>query len=216
MRRAGCCDAVTALLTLDAAGDGCSAGVVRDGVLLAERRHAGGRGSSAILPYLADAVLREAGVKAGELSGVAVTVGPGSFTGVRAALALAHGVALGAGLPIWGVRVGAALRAVAGSARPIWVAVDSKRGRVFLDRGGSVAAVALDALPRPDGPVALAGDAAVAVASRLAAAGCDIELLPQRRPEPVGIATGERQQALPLYVDPPEARPGPVRRPAPA
>ncbi len=214
---------MTVLLTLDAAGDGCSAGVVRDGALLAEHRHSGGRGSSAALPRLAEAVLREAGVAAGELSGIAVTVGPGSFTGVRAALALAHGVALGAGLPVWGVSVGAALRAAAAVARPtatrprpIWVAIDSKRGRVFLDRGGVVAAVALDALPRPEGPVSVAGDAAVAVASRLAAAGCDIELLPQRRPDAAGIAAGERQRALPLYVDPPEARPGPVLRPAPA
>jgi hypothetical protein len=86
---------------------------------------------------------------------------------------------------------------------------------VFLDRDGVVETVALDALPRPERPVAVAGDAAVAVASRLAAAGCAVQLLPQRAPGALGIAAGMRRPALPLYVDPPEARPGPVRRPFP-
>ena len=40
---------------------------------------------------------------------IAVTVGPGSFTGIRAGLALAHGIALAAGVPIVGVTVGEAL-----------------------------------------------------------------------------------------------------------
>ena len=95
------------------------------------------------------------------------------------------------------------------------VAIDSKRGRVFLDRAGVVATVALDALPDPDAPVAVAGDAAIAVASRLAAKGFNVKLLAARLPEAAGIAAAERLDALPLYVDPPAARPGPAGRPAP-
>ena len=207
---------VVTILTLDAALDGCSAGVVRDGVVVAERRAAGGRGSSAALPALASDVLRLAGVLASGLAGIAVTVGPGSFTGVRAALALAHGIALGGGVPVWGVTVGAALRADTPDARPIWVAIDSKRGRVFLDRAGLVATVALDSLPEPAGRIAIAGDAAIAAASRLAAKGFDVKLLAARLPTAAGIAKAGQVAALPLYVDPPEARPGPTGRPAPA
>ena len=203
-------------LTLDAALDGCSAGLVQDGMVAAERRAPGGRGSAAALPALADEVLRLAGIPAASLAGIAVTIGPGSFTGVRAALALAHGIGLGAGVPVWGVTVGAALRAATPDTRPIWVAIDSKRGRIFLDRAGTVATVPLDALPNPDGPVAIAGDAANAVASRLAAKGFDVKLLPARLPAAAGIAAAERVAPLPLYVDPPEARPGPAGRPAPA
>ena len=89
-------------MTLDGAGAGCGAGVVRDGVVLAERRDEGGRGSSAALPGLVEAVLRRGGVAVADLAGIAVTVGPGSFTGVRAALALAQGLGLGGGVPVWG------------------------------------------------------------------------------------------------------------------
>jgi tRNA threonylcarbamoyl adenosine modification protein YeaZ len=205
-----------AVLTLDAALDGCGAGVVRDGVVVSVRTQAGGRGSSAALAGMARDVLAEAGIPARELSGIAVTVGPGSFTGVRAALALAHGIGLGAGVPVWGVTVGAALRAEAVVSRPVWAVVDSRRGRVFLDDGADVSTVALDALPAPDGAVAVAGDAAVVVASRLAARGFDVEVLTLGGPGPLGIAAGARCEALPLYVDPVEARPGPPGRPAPA
>ena len=48
-------------------------------------------------------------MSAADLDLVAVTVGPGSFTGIRAALALAHGLALAAGVPVIGVTVGEAL-----------------------------------------------------------------------------------------------------------
>ncbi len=201
------------VLALDAALSGCSAGVVGMSGVLAERRATGARGQVAALPAMAQAVLAEAGVAPATLGAVAVTVGPGSFTGIRAALSLAHGIALAAGVPVVGVTVGEALRSP-GDGRAQWVAIDTRRGRVFLDRAGAVASFALDALPDPGGPVSLAGDAAVAVASRLAARGFDVLLLPGRAPTPAGVAaaarrlaTADARPAQPLYVDPPEARP---------
>lgn len=205
------------LLTLDAALDGCGAGVVRDGVVLAERRQAGMRGSAAALPALAEAVLRDAAVAACQLDAVVATIGPGSFTGVRAALALAHGIGAAAGVPVWGVSVGMALRAGVSVGRSVWVAVDSRRGRVFLDDGQTVIGVGLDALPAPAGAVAVAGDAAIGVASRLAGRGFDVMLLDEREVRAAGIALASVQasEARPLYVDGPEARPGRGMRPAP-
>jgi tRNA threonylcarbamoyladenosine biosynthesis protein TsaB len=50
-----------------------------------------------------DRLLREAGLEVGELSGLAVTVGPGSYTGVRVGLALMRGLALVDSLPIVGI-----------------------------------------------------------------------------------------------------------------
>jgi len=203
------------ILTLDAALDGCSAGVVGPAGVLAERRADGARGQAAALPAMAQAALAQAGAVPAQLAMVAVTIGPGSFTGIRAALSLAHGVALAAGVPVVGVTVGEALR-VPDAGQAQWVAVDSRRGRVFLDRSGAVATVALDALPDPSGPVSVAGDAAVAVASQLAARGFDVLLLPARVPTPAGVAAAARRRmaagpdarpAQPLYVDPPEARP---------
>ena len=111
--------------------------------------------------------------------------------------------------------------------RPLWVAIDSRRGRVFLERPGMpVGAYALDALPIPAHPVALAGDAAPAVAAALAARGVDVMLTDIRLPlvRHVALAAARRHRgelpalaAQPLYVDPPEAKlPRGGLRPPPA
>lgn len=203
------------VLAMDAALSGCSAGVVGPGGVVAERHAVGARGQVAALPAMVQAVLSQARIVPAQLAIVAVTIGPGSFTGIRAALSLAHGVAIAAKVLLVGVTVGEAL-AVPDHGRQQWVAVDTRRGRVFLDRGNGVATVALDALPDPPGPVSLTGDAAIAVASRLAARGADVLLLPGRRPTPSGVAAAARRRVSagleprpvqPLYVDPPEARP---------
>jgi len=215
------------ILALDSALARCSAGLVADGVLRAGRVQDAGRGHAALLPVMAAAVLDEAGVAATALDLVAVTVGPGSFTGIRAGLALAHGIALAAGVPIVGVTVGEALADALPhlGARHLWSAIDSRRGRVFLERDGTVVTCALNDLPRPAGTVAVAGDAAVAVAARLAARNIDVMLTDARLPIPRHVAmAGARRlagelpplPAQPLYVDPPEARlPQGGLRPAP-
>lgn len=174
-------------------------------------------GHAALLPVMTEAVLDEARLSAGDLDLVAVTVGPGSFTGIRAALALAHGIALAAGVPVVGVTVGEALADALPHLghRSLWSVIDSRRGRVFLERSGDVVAVPLDALPMPEGGVALAGDAAPAVAARLAARDIDVMLTDARLPMVRHVAVVAEQQfagqrparaAQPLYVDPPEAR----------
>ncbi len=206
------------MLGLDASLARCSAAVLADGVVRAERCAEGSRGYATVLPALARETLREAGLQAAALDGVAVTVGPGSFTGIRAALALAHGIALAVGRPALGVTVAEALAEAVPErgGRALWVAIDSRRGRVFLHRGdGDFFAVALDALPRPEGPVAVAGDAAVAVATGLLARGADVMLTDARMPLARHVAAvGARRlagllvplAAQPLYIDPPEAR----------
>lgn len=202
------------MLTLDAALPGCSAGVVRDGVAVAVRQADGARGNLAALPAMVAAVLEMAGAPAATLSLIAVTVGPGSFTGLRAALALAHGIGLAAGVPVAGVTVGEALFDP-GDPRVQWAAVDTRRGRVFLEHGGEVRSAALDDLPSPSGPLVVRGDAAAAVAERLRARGFDVVLGPVL-PVPMGIAQAALRRAAaglpvrpaqPLYVDLPEARP---------
>lgn len=186
------------VLTLDAAGDGCSAGLVVDGVVVAVRHGAGGRGQAAALPILARDVL------AGDLSCIAVTVGPGSFTGIRAALALAHGIGLSAGVPVVGVTAGAALEAAAPvpAGWSFWTAVRARSGHVFLERAGAVRMHRLDALPAPPGPALVAGNAAEAVLERWPTA----RPAGLSEPEPGAIARAALLRPLPaepLYVEPP-------------
>jgi tRNA threonylcarbamoyladenosine biosynthesis protein TsaB len=216
------------ILALDAALARCAAAVVADDEVLAVRQEIAAQGHAALLPVMARDVLAEAAVAPVSLDLVAVTVGPGSFTGIRAGLALAHGIALAAGVPVVGVTVGEALADSLPQLgeRWLWVAIDSRRGRIFLERGDTVVAVPLDALPATEGKVAVAGDAAVAVAARLAARDVDVMLTDARLPIPRHVAvTAERRfrgalrplPALPLYVDPPEAKlPAAGLRPPPA
>src|SRR3954470_1244221 len=94
------------ILALDAALARCSAALLADDAIRAQRMLEGDRGHAATLPPMAQEVLREAGVRATDLDAVAAVVGPGGFTGTRAPLALARGIALGAALPVIGVTTG--------------------------------------------------------------------------------------------------------------
>jgi tRNA threonylcarbamoyladenosine biosynthesis protein TsaB len=218
------------ILALDSALARASAGVVVETTLRAERLATAGPGlaggQAAQLPLLADQVLADAGLALSDIDLIAVTVGPGSFTGIRAALSLAHGLALGAGIPVVGVSVGEALADALPhrGGRALWVITDSRRGRVFLEREMDIAALDPADLPVPAVPVALAGDAAIQAAGWLAARGANIMLTDARIPTPrhIAMAALARQEgrlpprpAQPLYIDPPETRlpPGGLRPP---
>jgi len=217
------------ILALDSALSRCSATIVIDGRTIAGHRQNARNGQAAILPALVRIVLEEAKLKTAALDLIAVTVGPGSFTGIRSAVALAQGLGAGADVPVIAVSVGEALAAALPNlhGRQVWSVIDSRRGRIFLERDDTVTACAIEALPNPRGPVAIAGDAAAVVASRLAARGANVMLTDSRFPSggPIARVGGLRlagelgARALePVYVDPPEAklprgglRPPPVR-----
>jgi tRNA threonylcarbamoyladenosine biosynthesis protein TsaB len=148
---------------------------------------------------------------------VAVTVGPGSFTGIRSGLALAHGIALALGVPVIGVTVGEAIADAFPHLgdRELWTVTHSRRSHIFLERGSGIVSLAQEALPVPKRKVAIAGGAALQVAARLAAQGANVMLTDARFPLSRHIAqvAGRRaagtvppRAAQPLYVDPPEAR----------
>jgi tRNA threonylcarbamoyl adenosine modification protein YeaZ len=203
------------LLTLDAALGGATVALVEDGVVLALHAVAGPDGQAGALSRGAATVL----AAAGPAKIVAVTLGPGGFTGLRAAIALAHGIALGGGRELVGVSVGEALAATLPPLAPgweLWCAIDARRaGRVFLERDGQVTGCTETELPTPAAAIAVTGNAAIAVAARLAARGATARLLDARMPTPVGIALAALarregrlppREVLPIYVDPPAAR----------
>jgi tRNA threonylcarbamoyladenosine biosynthesis protein TsaB len=199
------------ILAVDAAGPCAGIALLKDDGTAAWKKFTPGRpGLIETLPLL----LREAAAEWPEA--VAVTIGPGSFTGLRTAISLAQGYAAAAGIPLLGVTVGEAYRAaLPGLDRPLWVAIRARRGRIFLLREDRAEAFADADLPLPDGPVALAGDAADEAAAQFAARGVDVMLTGIANLDPVWVgqaALARRaagltpHEAVPLYIDPPEAK----------
>lgn len=109
-----------------------SVALVDDGKVLAELvADVRAAHSSALLPFVHE-VLERACVLLGAVDLLAVAIGPGSFTGVRIAIATAKGLSLGTGKPLVGVPTLDALVAAAIGARGAVAAVlDARRGEVF-------------------------------------------------------------------------------------
>jgi tRNA threonylcarbamoyladenosine biosynthesis protein TsaB len=211
------------VLAINSAYSGCSLVFTDSGLAVGLAHFAQEHGLAAALPGLLTTVLSEAR-DAPEL--IAVCVGPGSFTGLRAGLSLATGLGLALSVPVVGVAVAEAFRAFLNTpGRSLWVAIEARRDRLFLDTGPGVQAVAANDLPPPPGPVAVAGNAAALVAATLAARGANVMLTDARLAPAQAIAiVGEQRlrghvppmPPLPLYIDAPEAKlPAGGLRPAP-
>lgn len=144
---------------------------------------------------------------------VVAVVGPGSFTGLRASLALASGLAAGWGCPTVGVTLGDALRATLERDDVTCVSV-ARRGRFFVDPPNSrVFAIQEDEFDASS-LACVVGDA---VDGERVWACPTVSLL---SPTALGIVQAAAQKDVgalsPLYVDPPEAKPPAAGlRPAP-
>jgi len=118
------------VLGLDTCLASCSV-AVRDGEqVLASAREVMARGHQERLAPMAQAVMAEAGLSFDKLDRIAVTVGPGSFTGLRVGIAFAKGLALALDLPTVGVGSLEALGAEADGL--VFAVVDARRGQVYL------------------------------------------------------------------------------------
>jgi tRNA threonylcarbamoyladenosine biosynthesis protein TsaB len=87
------------LLAVETATEACSAALFIDGEVLERYELAPKEHTKLILPMI-DSLMAEAGLKLKELDGLAFGRGPGSFTGVRIATGVIHGIAFGADLPV--------------------------------------------------------------------------------------------------------------------
>lgn len=125
------------LLALDTALGACSAAVLIDGRLAGHRHEVMARGHAERLLPMAEEALAEAGLGWDGLTRLAVSIGPGTFTGVRTALATARGLALALDLPLAGITTLAAVAAAARKAGPpsglLLVALDAHGGLVYAE-----------------------------------------------------------------------------------
>ncbi|MGH7898517.1 MAG: tRNA (adenosine(37)-N6)-threonylcarbamoyltransferase complex dimerization subunit type 1 TsaB [Candidatus Binatia bacterium] len=143
------------ILGIDTATAVAAVGVVSEGRIAAEVFEFSGEGHAPRLADLARRALDDAGMSLAELDSIAVSIGPGSFTGIRVGLGFAKGIAYSAGLPLVGVGTLEALARVAPGGFPRIAAVtDARKGEVYLGsfrrRPGGVERVGEDAVLTPE------------------------------------------------------------------
>jgi tRNA threonylcarbamoyladenosine biosynthesis protein TsaB len=202
------------ILALDSATARISLALWRDGVVLAAGSAEAGRTDA--LPDAVAALVARAGLGLPALDRLAVTIGPGRFTGLRAGLAFMRGLALALDRPLIGMTTLDALAAAgAAEADEVPVAViDSRRAELFFQIADGPAFACLPEalagrLPTA-GAVVVVGEEAARVAAALRAAGRAARAVP----ETVAAATVARLAAVrpvppaapppsPLYIHPP-------------
>lgn len=85
------------ILSLETSTTVCSAAIARDGVVVAERVSYENKSHASLLTVFVEELLTQTGVKASELDAVAVSQGPGSYTGLRIGVSTAKGLCYGLG-----------------------------------------------------------------------------------------------------------------------
>jgi tRNA threonylcarbamoyladenosine biosynthesis protein TsaB len=220
------------VLVLDTAMGACAVGVFEDGRCLAARSEIMARGHQERLGGLAQAVMAEAEVEnpgPGQTVGrgidrIGVTVGPGSFTGLRVGLAFAQGLGLALDRPVMGLNTldGLAASLETGGATTGLVAAvaDARRAQVYvrLYRSGEPLGA----------PAALSADQAVsaiaaarALGDPLTVVGSGAPLLADRVPDAalrvldaptlealaeLTMRAADQDIAAPLYLRGPDAK----------
>jgi tRNA threonylcarbamoyladenosine biosynthesis protein TsaB len=125
------------ILAIDTALEACAAGVLDTGAggLIAQESQAMKRGHAEALMPLIARVMKQSGTSFADLDRIAVTTGPGGFTGLRVGLSAARGIALAANKPVVGLTTLTAYAApiVSQNAeQPVISAIDARDGQVYF------------------------------------------------------------------------------------
>ena len=119
------------VLALDAATEACSVALLANGALISRSIESGKSNAVKIL-RMAEEVLAEAQVSLSMLDGIAASIGPGAFTGVRISVAVAQGLAFGADLKVVPVTTleALALQVLEGPGSRALACLDARMGEV--------------------------------------------------------------------------------------
>ena len=174
------------ILAFDTSAAHCAAALLLDGRVILRLEEMQKGQAERLFPMLEE-LLAEGCVAWRDLTALAVGTGPGNFTGVRIAVAAARGLALALGIPAIGVT---RLEALAhGTARPVSVVEDARRGEVYVQSFGAdgpdaARIVAMDAVGPLAARVVGVGGAAPAMALAEAIARVAQARLGQAQPRP--------------------------------
>lgn len=180
------------ILAFDCAVSGLGVAVVRDGVRLAGLAEGGRDQAARLLPAI-ESVLADAAIDRRALTLIAVTIGPGSFTGVRVGLAAARGLAVGLSVPLAGIPTTSVLMEQSGLPGRLTVAaIDSRLDDWFCavaegDTAPFVTSGRGLAGRIAGRPCLVVGTGATTLARELAAAGIDA-VAEEAVPDPVVLA----------------------------
>ena len=130
------------ILYIETATDVCSVALSKGSEIIGLREEAGGNNHAKHLLPFVDEVLKQAGVSMTEINGVAVSIGPGSYTGLRIGVSTAKGIAYTAGIPVMAIST---LGSIAQGAKTLWTEtssdqlqivpmIDARRMEVFTTR----------------------------------------------------------------------------------
>ncbi|MEI9885649.1 MAG: tRNA (adenosine(37)-N6)-threonylcarbamoyltransferase complex dimerization subunit type 1 TsaB [Rhizomicrobium sp.] len=207
------------LLAVDTALGACSVCIVKGDAVLAHRLVAMERGHAEALAPMVEAAMADARLAFAALDRLAVTTGPGTFTGQRVGLAFMRGLRVALGKPLSGVTTLAAMTvaAMAETGRESAAALhDARRGEVYLEIVGAAPVgplvlsfeEAVDVIAARTDIVALAGTAAPAARERLP----HTVLSAVRQPDALWVARlaarlpASDAAPKPLYLRPPDAK----------
>ena len=130
------------ILYIETATDVCSVALSKGTEIIGLREEAGGNNHAKHLLPFVDEVLKQGGCTVKDLNGVAVSIGPGSYTGLRIGVSTAKGIAYTAGIPVMAVST---LESIAQGAKKLWAEsseeqpqiipmLDARRMEVFTTR----------------------------------------------------------------------------------
>lgn len=120
------------VLALDTALNACGAAVLDGDHVLSQGHEPMVRGHQERLALMVQEVMGQSGLGFDALDRIGVTVGPGSFTGLRVGLAFAKGLGLALDRPVVGVTSLAALAASVDSRGLVAAVIDARRGQLYL------------------------------------------------------------------------------------
>jgi tRNA threonylcarbamoyladenosine biosynthesis protein TsaB len=204
------------VLAIDTAGVDCAAAVYNSATdtVLARVSETIGRGHAERLMAMIEEAVSTAGLGLDDVGKIGVTVGPGSFTGIRVGVAAARGLALALGVECVGVCTLEVLaRTAPQTDAPVIAAINAHRDEVYVQAFQNGEPLSEPALVTLDDFLARAAVAGTQVIGSAAALIADPEAVTEADHYPIEIvarisATTKAQgKAKPLYLRGPDAKP---------